>query len=39
MEKGFIEITKEKQDEYTKLNKFNELTSKKNKDDKLLWES
>lgn len=39
MEKGFIEITREKQNEYAKLTSNADVNSKRNKDDRLLWES
>ncbi|EGR27555.1 kinesin-like protein, putative [Ichthyophthirius multifiliis] len=39
MEKGYIEITKDKQNEYQKLTKENEISLKRNNDEKLFWES
>ncbi|KRX05294.1 P-loop containing nucleoside triphosphate hydrolase [Pseudocohnilembus persalinus] len=39
MEKGYIELTKEKQTEFNSLNQRQQQESKKIKDDKLYWES
>lgn len=39
MERGFIEITKEKQNEFSKLNSEAENNFKRNKDERMLWES
>ena len=39
MEKGFIEITKDKQNELTRMNKEADSNMKRIKDEKLLWES
>ena len=39
MEKGFLDATREKHHEITKLNKESEVVVKKTKEDKLLWES
>lgn len=39
MEKGFLETNREKQTEVYRMNKGNEEQSKKQKEDRLLWDS
>jgi coiled-coil domain-containing protein 78 len=39
MEKGFLEVTKDKQNEFSKMNKEVEFNLRKVREEKLLWES
>ena len=39
MERVYIEVSKEKQSEYAKMNKDTEMTMKKAREEKLIWES